>query len=128
MARAHKAAPGNRSSHFLLLQTANTKISASEAKCSCGAKSALHCSCDKASIENEVTGARCSCRKSPSDLTTSISHSSNQKNQELALLEPAHAIVLPLKTLLQVAPFAPVVLDLLVGPRNYSKADIQSTN
>ncbi|KDN64590.1 hypothetical protein CSUB01_08607 [Colletotrichum sublineola] len=39
--------------------------SAQQAKCSCGQKPALHCSCDKASTENSVTGPRCSCRARP---------------------------------------------------------------
>lgn len=39
-------------------------ICASQAKCSCGQKSALHCNCDKAATENAVKGARCSCRES----------------------------------------------------------------
>ncbi|KAF4630861.1 hypothetical protein G7Y89_g7275 [Cudoniella acicularis] len=38
---------------------------ASQAKCSCGEKSALHCTCGKAATENAVTGARCSCRARP---------------------------------------------------------------
>ncbi|KZF22778.1 hypothetical protein L228DRAFT_247160 [Xylona heveae TC161] len=37
-------------------------ICASEAKCSCGSHSALHCTCDKAATENTISGARCSCR------------------------------------------------------------------
>ncbi|KAG4424834.1 hypothetical protein IFR04_001994 [Cadophora malorum] len=45
-------------------------VCASQAKCSCGEKSALHCSCDKASTENEVTGPRCSCRARPAGACT----------------------------------------------------------
>jgi hypothetical protein len=37
---------------------------ATQAKCSCGQKAALACSCDKASTENAVSGPRCSCRTS----------------------------------------------------------------
>ncbi|GKT65735.1 hypothetical protein ColTof4_03499 [Colletotrichum tofieldiae] len=39
--------------------------SAQQAKCSCGEKSALHCTCSKASTENSVAGPRCSCRARP---------------------------------------------------------------
>ena len=38
-------------------------VCASNAKCSCGKQSALHCNCEKAKTENVVAGARCSCRK-----------------------------------------------------------------
>lgn len=48
----------------------NPQASASQAKCSCGEKSALHCSCDKATTENAVTGARCSCRARPAGACT----------------------------------------------------------
>lgn len=37
-------------------------VCAAQAKCSCGQQSALHCSCNKASSENTVSGPRCSCR------------------------------------------------------------------
>ena len=37
-------------------------ICASQAKCSCGKQSALKCNCEKATTENKVEGARCSCR------------------------------------------------------------------
>ncbi|KAL8749164.1 MAG: hypothetical protein Q9199_007854 [Rusavskia elegans] len=39
-------------------------VCASQAKCSCGKQSALNCTCEKASTENTVAGARCSCRMS----------------------------------------------------------------
>lgn len=39
--------------------------SAKQATCSCGKQSALNCNCDKATTENEITGARCSCRARP---------------------------------------------------------------
>nr|POF04091.1 hypothetical protein CFP56_21846 [Quercus suber] len=39
-------------------------VCAKEATCSCGKKSALHCDCEKASAENVVAGARCSCSES----------------------------------------------------------------
>merc|ERR1712093_171382 len=45
-------------------------VCASQAKCPCGEKSALHCRCDKASTENEVTGPRCSCRARPAGACT----------------------------------------------------------
>jgi hypothetical protein len=38
-------------------------IPASQAKCSCGQQSALHCTCGKAESENKIEGPRCSCRK-----------------------------------------------------------------
>ncbi|KAL8381616.1 hypothetical protein RB595_005751 [Gaeumannomyces hyphopodioides] len=38
---------------------------ATQAKCSCGKQSALHCTCEKAATENSVSGARCSCRARP---------------------------------------------------------------
>jgi hypothetical protein len=38
-------------------------VCAAQAKCSCGKESALHCTCNKASSENEISGPRCSCRK-----------------------------------------------------------------
>ncbi|KAF5019821.1 hypothetical protein F66182_8190 [Fusarium sp. NRRL 66182] len=38
---------------------------AAKATCSCGQKSALHCTCAKAPAENTVTGPRCSCRARP---------------------------------------------------------------
>lgn len=38
-------------------------VCAAQAKCSCGKESALHCTCNKASTENAVSGPRCSCRK-----------------------------------------------------------------
>ncbi|KAH8775915.1 hypothetical protein BGZ57DRAFT_892619 [Hyaloscypha finlandica] len=40
-------------------------VCAAQAKCSCGAKAALHCTCAKAQTENEVKGPRCSCRARP---------------------------------------------------------------
>ncbi|KAK5718755.1 hypothetical protein LTR15_008489 [Elasticomyces elasticus] len=40
-------------------------ICASEAKCSCGKQSALHCNCEKAQTENKLQGARCSCNQRP---------------------------------------------------------------
>lgn len=40
-------------------------LSAKQATCSCGQQSALHCTCDKATSENEVAGPRCSCRARP---------------------------------------------------------------
>ena len=40
-------------------------LCASQAKCSCGAQSALKCNCERANVENSISGARCSCRKSP---------------------------------------------------------------
>ncbi|KAK7566238.1 adaptin N terminal region-domain-containing protein [Phyllosticta paracitricarpa] len=36
-------------------------VCAQEATCSCGKQKALHCTCEKASIENNVSGATCSC-------------------------------------------------------------------
>ena len=42
------------------------RVCAAQAKCSCGKENALHCSCNKASIENTVSGARCSCSMFPS--------------------------------------------------------------
>ncbi|KAK5004315.1 hypothetical protein LTR28_009074 [Elasticomyces elasticus] len=35
---------------------------AKEAKCSCGKNAAMHCDCEKSSMENQLNGARCSCR------------------------------------------------------------------
>ncbi|KAL8408879.1 hypothetical protein RB594_007347 [Gaeumannomyces avenae] len=40
-------------------------VCATQAKCSCGKQSALHCTCEKAATENSVSGARCSCRARP---------------------------------------------------------------
>ena len=40
-------------------------ICATQARCSCGAQQAMHCNCEKASTENAVAGARCSCREYP---------------------------------------------------------------
>ncbi|CZR61031.1 related to Cu-binding metallothionein [Phialocephala subalpina] len=40
-------------------------VCATQAKCSCGEKSALHCTCGKAESENSVKGPRCSCRARP---------------------------------------------------------------
>ncbi|CZS89690.1 related to Cu-binding metallothionein [Rhynchosporium agropyri] len=45
-------------------------VCAGQAKCSCGERSALQCSCDKASTENKVTGPRCSCRARPAGSCT----------------------------------------------------------
>lgn len=84
--------------------------SASQAKCSCGEKSALQCSCDKATTENEVTGPRCSCRT----YDCPALYCSANKQQALAQLDLAHATGLPRRTLLQVAPLVLVVKDLLV--------------
>lgn len=36
-------------------------VCAKEATCSCGKQKALHCTCEKASTENKVAGATCSC-------------------------------------------------------------------
>ena len=43
--------------------SANSCVCASQAKCSCGKKTALHCDCARSATENVVQGARCSCRK-----------------------------------------------------------------
>ncbi|KAM7203646.1 hypothetical protein V8F20_003941 [Naviculisporaceae sp. PSN 640] len=40
-------------------------VCAKQATCSCGKQSALHCTCDKATTENSVSGPRCSCRARP---------------------------------------------------------------
>ncbi|CAD6586140.1 MAG: hypothetical protein ASARMPREDX12_002283 [Alectoria sarmentosa] len=45
-------------------------VCATQAKCSCGNKSALECSCEKAETENTVSGARCSCRARPAGQCT----------------------------------------------------------
>ncbi|KXG53833.1 uncharacterized protein PGRI_008830 [Penicillium griseofulvum] len=45
-------------------------VCAAQAKCSCGEKTALHCSCNKASSENAVSGPRCSCRSRPAGQCT----------------------------------------------------------
>ncbi|BDD54941.1 hypothetical protein MPDQ_004027 [Monascus purpureus] len=45
-------------------------ICAAQAKCSCGKENALHCTCDKASSENTITGSRCSCRARPAGQCT----------------------------------------------------------
>ena len=42
--------------------SSSTCVCASQAKCSCGEKPALSCSCALAAKENAVVGARCSCR------------------------------------------------------------------
>lgn len=39
---------------------------AAQAKCTCGKENALHCTCNRAAVENQVSGARCSCRMSSS--------------------------------------------------------------
>ncbi|KAL0265206.1 hypothetical protein SLS55_001171 [Diplodia seriata] len=47
-------------------------VCAKEATCSCGKQKALHCTCEKASMENKLSGATCSCgmsRTLPSDLS-----------------------------------------------------------
>lgn len=43
--------------------------SATQAKCSCGEKSALACTCGQSETENKVSGARCSCRMSITSTT-----------------------------------------------------------
>ena len=55
-----------------LLQLANyhTLLTAKQATCSCGEQSALHCSCNKASLENTLGGPRCSCRARPAGQCT----------------------------------------------------------
>ncbi|QQK39919.1 copper resistance protein Crd2 [Penicillium digitatum] len=45
-------------------------VCAAQAKCSCGQQSALHCSCNRASSENVVSGPRCSCRSRPAGQCT----------------------------------------------------------
>ncbi|KAF3387000.1 hypothetical protein F1880_000079 [Penicillium rolfsii] len=45
-------------------------VCAAQAKCSCGKESALHCTCNKASTENQISGARCSCRSRPAGQCT----------------------------------------------------------
>ncbi|KAJ8059193.1 hypothetical protein OCU04_012164 [Sclerotinia nivalis] len=37
-------------------------VCATQAKCSCGEKKALECTCANAESENKIEGARCSCR------------------------------------------------------------------
>ena len=46
------SAPGN-----------TNNVQAAQAKCSCGEKPALNCTCSKAETENKTDGPRCSCRK-----------------------------------------------------------------
>jgi hypothetical protein len=41
---------------------ADACVCAQQATCSCGKQSALACTCEKATTENTVAGARCSCR------------------------------------------------------------------
>ncbi|KAK9458659.1 uncharacterized protein V1516DRAFT_682274, partial [Lipomyces oligophaga] len=38
-------------------------VCAQEARCSCGARPAKECVCDKAKLENQVDGPTCSCGK-----------------------------------------------------------------
>ncbi|KAL1840996.1 hypothetical protein VTJ49DRAFT_7550 [Mycothermus thermophilus] len=40
-------------------------VCAQQATCSCGAKPALQCNCEKAATENAVSGNRCSCQARP---------------------------------------------------------------
>ena len=40
---------------------ADNCVCATQAKCSCGQQSALHCNCEKKATENVVAGPRCSC-------------------------------------------------------------------
>ncbi|KAI6247478.1 hypothetical protein HI914_04510 [Erysiphe necator] len=47
-----------------------TCLCATQAKCSCGKKSALRCDCDKAQTENSIRGPRCSCRARPARACT----------------------------------------------------------
>ncbi|KAI1005268.1 hypothetical protein K3495_g2952 [Podosphaera aphanis] len=47
-----------------------TCVCASQARCSCGEKLALQCSCDRASTENSTAGPRCSCRARPAGACT----------------------------------------------------------
>ncbi|TVY22925.1 hypothetical protein LHYA1_G007481 [Lachnellula hyalina] len=54
-------------------------VCASQAKCSCGEKSALHCSCDKSATENKITGPRCSCRARPAGECTCDRSSTENK-------------------------------------------------
>lgn len=44
-------------------KTAGDCTCAAQAKCSCGEKEALNCSCEKADQENSLSGPRCSCRQ-----------------------------------------------------------------
>ncbi|KAI1303853.1 hypothetical protein F5Y03DRAFT_359273 [Xylaria venustula] len=48
----------------------NECITAKQATCSCGNKSALHCTCQRAETENSLSGARCSCRARPAGQCT----------------------------------------------------------
>jgi hypothetical protein len=65
VARAAKAAFGmSLLPHPHLTTQLTNSPSATQAKCSCGEKSALQCTCGKAETENTVTGPRCSCRTS----------------------------------------------------------------
>ncbi|RFU36288.1 hypothetical protein B7463_g35, partial [Scytalidium lignicola] len=45
-------------------------VCATQAKCSCGQKNALHCTCNKAETENKIAGPRCSCRARPAGQCT----------------------------------------------------------
>ncbi|KAH8808585.1 hypothetical protein F5884DRAFT_377076 [Xylogone sp. PMI_703] len=47
-------------------------VCAAQAKCSCGQKNALHCTCEKAETENKISGPRCSCRTSLPSLISRI--------------------------------------------------------
>lgn len=56
--------------HSFLESKLLTLPPAQTATCSCGEKSAMQCSCDKAADENTVAGARCSCRARPAGQCT----------------------------------------------------------
>ncbi|TPX18365.1 uncharacterized protein E0L32_011740 [Thyridium curvatum] len=60
----------HRISSPCLSTTDKALFTAQQAKCSCGQQSALHCTCNKASTENTVTGPRCSCRARPAGQCT----------------------------------------------------------
>ncbi|KAI9642283.1 hypothetical protein NHQ30_009085 [Ciborinia camelliae] len=54
-------------------------ICATQAKCSCGEKKALECTCGKAESENKIQGARCSClARAAGSCTCSRSAEENQ--------------------------------------------------
>ena len=96
-----------------IFDTANSSMTGS-----CGKQSALNCTCEKATTENTVAGARCSCRMSPIPYhfplpdpilpANALEHSTDGMISQ-ALAPPAHALVnvQPPRTLKSAAPPVP---------------------
>ncbi|KAI0812907.1 hypothetical protein GGR55DRAFT_638356 [Xylaria sp. FL0064] len=56
--------------HSQTIDTDAFHATAKQATCSCGKQSALHCTCQRATTENTLSGARCSCRARPAGQCT----------------------------------------------------------